>query len=310
MTVTGHRVLPCRAGRRGMIAAFASPAGEETCGLSRRATKSLSFEGVSGGEMNDPFARKSGLQRAAHSAVDAVVGNRWGSIRSVRTYQPLVALTFDDGPCSEWTPKILDILAHYRSHATFFMLVENARRLPGLVHRVVAEGHEIGLHGFDHRRLAGGSRRSTRRMLAAAASELATISGQPVKYFRPPFGAQTVGSFLGERDAGLETVMWDLDSFDWSGLGEREVASEVIDRTEPGSIVLLHDTLADDPGCSFDRAVAAELIVDGLQRRTLQSTTVSGLLESGQVRRAAYFSLSTWCGSGERALDEDPDRTQ
>jgi peptidoglycan/xylan/chitin deacetylase (PgdA/CDA1 family) len=248
--------------------------------------------------MNDPFARKSGLQRAAHCAVDAVVGTRWGSIRSVRTCQPLVALTFDDGPNSEWTPKILDILGKYRSHATFFMLVENARQLPELVHRVVAEGHEIGLHGYDHRRLAGGSRRSTRLMLAAAAAELATISGASVKYFRPPFGAQTVGSFLGERDAGLETVMWDLDSFDWSGLGEREVASEVIERTEPGSIVLLHDTLADDPDCAFDRAAAAELIVDGLRRRTLQSTTVSGLLESGQVRRAAYFSLSTWCGSG------------
>ncbi|WP_255506663.1 polysaccharide deacetylase family protein [Mycolicibacterium sp. 018/SC-01/001] len=251
--------------------------------------------------MNDPFARKSGLQRAAHCAVDAVVGNRWGSIRSVRTCQPLVALTFDDGPHEEWTPRVLDILAARGFHATFFMLVENARRLPMVVNRVVAEGHEIGLHGFDHHSLAGGSRRSTRLELAAAAAELAMISGEHVKYFRPPFGAQSVGSFLGERDAGLETVMWDLDSFDWSGLGEREVASEVIARTEPGSIVLLHDTLADDPDCAFDRAAATELIVDGLRRRALQSTTVSGLLESGAVRRAAYFSLSTWGGSGVRA---------
>jgi len=242
--------------------------------------------------MNDPFAHKRGVQRIAHRAVDTLVGARWGSIRNVRTDRPLAALTFDDGPDAQWTPRILDILAEHRVHATFFMLVENARRLPELVHRVVAEGHEVGLHGFDHRRLAGGSRRSTRRLLDAAASELATISGVPVKYFRPPFGAQTVGSFLGERDAGLETVMWDLDSFDWSGLEEWKVASEVVDRTEPGSIILLHDTLADNPECSFDRAMTVQLVVDGLQRRSLQSTTVSGLLASGEIRRAAYFSLS------------------
>ena len=86
--------------------------------------------------------------------------------------------------------------------------------------------------------------------------------------------------------------MWDLDSFDWSGLEEWKVASEVVDRTEPGSIILLHDTLADDPECSFDRAMTVQLVVDGLQRRSLQSTTVSGLLASGEIRRAAYFSLS------------------
>jgi peptidoglycan/xylan/chitin deacetylase (PgdA/CDA1 family) len=203
-----------------------------------------------------------------------------------------VALTFDDGPDPRWTPRILDILAEYRSRATFFMLVQNARRFPELVHRVVAEGHEVALHGIDHRRLAGSSRRSTRLLLEPAAAELAEISGVPIKYFRPPFGAQTVGTFLGERDAGLETVMWDVDSFDWRELDEVKVASGVVDRAEPGTIVLLHDTLADDPECAFDRATTVQLIVDGLRRRSLQSTTVSTLMASGTVQRAAYFSLS------------------
>jgi peptidoglycan/xylan/chitin deacetylase (PgdA/CDA1 family)/glycosyltransferase involved in cell wall biosynthesis len=257
---------------------------------------------ASGVAMNEPVAHKRGVRRIAHRAVDTLVGPRWGSIRNVRTDRRLVALTFDDGPDGEWTPRILDILAEHQARATFFMLVENARRLPELVHRVVAEGHEVGLHGFDHRSLAGGSRRSTRRLLEAAAAELETISGVPVNYFRPPFGAQTVGSLLGERDAGLETVMWELDSLDWSGLEEWKVASEVVDRTEPGSIILLHDTLAEDPECSFNRARTVQLVVDGLQRRSLHSTTISELLASGEVRRAAYFSLSI---RSSRALSHD-----
>jgi peptidoglycan/xylan/chitin deacetylase (PgdA/CDA1 family) len=242
--------------------------------------------------MNDPFAHKSRVKRVAHRAVDTLGGARWGSVGTVRTAAPLVALTFDDGPDPRWTPRILDILAEYQSHATFFMLVQNARRFPELVHRVVAEGHEVALHGIDHRRLAGGSRRSTRLLLEPAASELAEISGVPIKYFRPPFGAQTVSTFLGERDAGLETVMWDVDSFDWRELDEVKVASDVVDRAEPGSIVLLHDTLADDPECVFDRATTMQLIVDGLRRRSLRSATVSTLMAAGSVQRAAYFSLS------------------
>ena len=80
--------------------------------------------------MNDPFAHKRGVQRIAHRAVDTLVGARWGSIRNVRTDRPLAALTFDDGPDAQWTPRILDILAEHRVHATFFMLVENAAASP------------------------------------------------------------------------------------------------------------------------------------------------------------------------------------
>lgn len=242
--------------------------------------------------MNDPLAYRMRVRRVAHRTVDALVGPRWGPVGNVRTDQPMVALTFDDGPDPRWTPKILDILAEHEFRATFFMLVENARRFPELVHRVVAEGHEVGLHGLDHRRLAGGSRRSTQLLLDAAASELAVIAGVPVKYFRPPFGAQTVSTFLGERDAGLETVMWDVDSFDWRAVDENEVAADVLGRAVPGSIVLLHDVLADNPECAFDRARTVRLVVAGLQGRSLCSTTISALMASGTVRRAAHFPLS------------------
>lgn len=247
---------------------------------------------MTGVKVDNSLAYRMRVRQVAHRTVDALVGPRWGPIGRVQTDHPLVALTFDDGPDPRWTPRVLDILTEARARASFFMLVENARRFPELVHQVVSEGHEIGLHGIDHRRLVGGSRRSTRLLLDSAATELAGISGVPVKYFRPPFGAQTVSTFLGERDAGLETVMWDVDSFDWRGSDEDKVASDVIDRAMPGSIVLLHDTLADDPECAFDRARTVQLVVDGLRRRSLCSTTLSGLMASGKIRRAAHFPLT------------------
>ncbi len=102
-----------------------------------------------------------------------------------------------------------------------------------------------------------------------------------------------MGSFLGARDTGLETVVYDVDSFDWSGQEEGQVANGVVSQAKPGSIILLHDRLADDPLCGFDRAETVQLIVDGLHRRSLRSTTVSKLIGSGKPRRTAWFSVRT-----------------
>jgi len=242
--------------------------------------------------MNRLRSLKPAIQRAAHRAVDASAGGRLGSIDSVRTDQPLVALTFDDGPDREWTPRVLDVLADCRARATFFMLVQNARRMPDLVHRVVADGHEVGLHGVDHRSLAGSPRRSTRLLLDEAALELGAISSTPVKYFRPPFGEQTIASFLGVHDASLECVVWDLDSLDWRGGEELRVATDVVTQTAPGNIVLLHDGCAGDGQRNFDRATTVQLVLEGLQRRSLHSTTLSSLFASGKAHRTLWISGS------------------
>ncbi|MET9375436.1 polysaccharide deacetylase family protein [Streptomyces sp. NPDC002992] len=237
-------------------------------------------------------------RRAARHAVDAVAGPWLGSIRRVRTNLPYVAVTFDDGPDRTWTPQVLDVLTERACHATFFMLVGNARRHPELVRRMVAEGHEVALHGADHRSLVHLSRRAVRVRLASAASELAAIAGTPVTLFRPPFGAQTLRSYLGIRDVGLDCVVWDLDSLDWRGGNERDVADSVVTRATAGTIVLAHDgRAAIDEGASphppFDRARMAELLIGGLARRGLRTITVSDLLAIGDVRRTVWFSHYT-----------------
>ena len=86
-------------------------------------------------------------------------------------------------------------------------------------------------------------------------------------------------------------MVCDLDSFDWSDLEEQQVASRVVVQAVPGSIVLLHDHRADDPRWAFDRSKTLQLIVDGLKRRSLHSTTVSRLIAFGEIRRTAGFSL-------------------
>jgi peptidoglycan/xylan/chitin deacetylase (PgdA/CDA1 family) len=241
-----------------------------------------------GAAVISPSVLRGGARALARGAVDVVAGTRFGSLQSVRTDEPLVALTFDDGPDSEWTRRILNILAVHQARATFFMVVHKARRLPDLVGRVIAEGHEVALHGMDHRSLAGLSRRYTRQLLTEAARELATISGTRVVYFRPPFGAQTVASFLGTRDAGLHPVVWDVDSLDWHG-EDRQAADEVVSRVVPGSIALLHDGIADDIPRRGDRAKTLQLILNGLAQRSLRSTTVSRLQASGTPKRTAWF---------------------
>lgn len=238
----------------------------------------------------------------ARRCVDRMAGRRLGTVRRVHTDMPVLALSFDDGPDPTQTPRVLDVLAAHEGRATFFMLLARARRHPALVAEVAAQGHEVALHGVDHRSLAGQPRRAVASVLGSAAAELATIAGRRVELFRPTYGAQSIGSYLGARAAGLACVTWDVDSQDWRGDDVHSVSSTVIEAARPGSIVLLHDGLAGmttraRPG--FDRPRNTAFVLEGLEQRGLNSTTVSVLLTLGAADRAAWF--------GRPPADADPD---
>ncbi|HET6953720.1 MAG TPA: polysaccharide deacetylase family protein [Acidimicrobiales bacterium] len=235
--------------------------------------------------------------RRATDPVLAPVGSVAGA-RPTAARPAAVGLTFDDGPDPEVTPAVLDALAAGGTRATFFMLVDRAERHPGVVRRVVDAGHEVGLHGPDHRRLttAGGDRGEVRRALAAARARLEALAGVPVRWFRPPFGSQSVGTYLATRRAGLVPVVWTAEGEDWVDQPAARVADRVMERLRPGGIVLLHDGLAGDPREPETpdplRDVRGEIVghvLANLAAHDLRGTTIGDLVAGGRPHRSAWF---------------------
>jgi peptidoglycan/xylan/chitin deacetylase (PgdA/CDA1 family) len=215
-----------------------------------------------------------------------------GSINGASNPSHAVALTFDDGPDPTVTPRLLDLLQRRGVHATFFLLTDRAINLPDIVQRIVAEGHEIALHSDRHDRLTNVPARKLRQRIMDARRSLESISGRPVRLFRPPFGAQSLGTYLAARMCGLDVVVWGPYAEDWIEGTPEASASRALATVKGGDILLLHDGLempAGETPPRFDRVRSVELILDGMVARGLQPTSVSQLLAADGTRRTAWF---------------------
>lgn len=158
-----------------------------------------------------------------------------------------LALTFDDGPNPAWTPALLDMLEALGVHATFFMLGSHAEAEPELVRRVAERGHLIGNHSWSHPNLARSSARCIREELERTQGRLEEILGEPVRYFRPPFGARRPAVFRMAREMGLEPVLWNAMTSDWSERSAGRITERLaakIDRLQRqgrAANIVLHD---------------------------------------------------------------------
>jgi peptidoglycan/xylan/chitin deacetylase (PgdA/CDA1 family) len=154
-----------------------------------------------------------------------------------------VALTFDDGPDPKTTPRVLDALDAAGAKATFFVIGRKAERHPELVRDIVARGHALGVHGYDHDRFL--SLRlpwRVRRDLEQAITVLAQITGHRPQLYRAPVGH--VSPAMARVVAGLDltVVGWSIKSLDgWSGASPERVLRRVVPSLGDGAIVLLHD---------------------------------------------------------------------
>jgi len=154
-----------------------------------------------------------------------------------------VALTFDDGPDPASTPAFLDALDDLGWTATFFMLGSMVRRAPELAAQVVAAGHEVAVHGDQHRSHLWRSPRDVATDLQRATTTIVEATGRRPAWFRPPYGVLSAGSLVAARQLGLRTVLWTAWGRDWRAAATpATVVADVGRHLSPGGTVLLHDS--------------------------------------------------------------------
>jgi peptidoglycan-N-acetylglucosamine deacetylase len=153
-----------------------------------------------------------------------------------------IALTFDDGPSSRSTPRILEILKQNNIKATFFVLGKFVERNKDVLKMVADGGHVIGNHTFTHASGKITDLEKIRRELQKTDILIKDVTGQSTMYFRPPFGFEN-WRFLTEAELmGYHVVLWTLDVADWdSNRTSDEMVKKIIRNTKNGSIILLHD---------------------------------------------------------------------
>ncbi|MEU3343470.1 glycosyltransferase [Streptomyces sp. NPDC006700] len=181
-----------------------------------------------------------------------VIDTRSGKTAGLSVPRQRVVLTFDDGPDPKWTPQVLDVLKQHHAHAVFFITGTMASQYPDLVKRIVREGHEIGLHTFNHPDLSYKSHSGIDWQLSQNQMALEGAAGIRTSLFRPPYSSFAdamdnaswpVTQYVGSR--GYLTVLNNIDTEDWQKPGVDEIIRNATPKHGDGAIVLMHDSGGD-----------------------------------------------------------------
>lgn len=188
--------------------------------------------------------------------------------------QPVVALTFDDGPHPEFTPRLLDTLKREGIKATFFMVGRCVVTYPDIVKRMVDEGHEVASHSWSHPLLTSLSNASLDSQMKKTHEAIVKACGVAPVLYRPPYGASRLSQRKRIHDQyGYLSILWDVDPLDWQNpRNSQKVHDRVLAQTTAGSIILCHDiheTTVD----------AMPATIRDLKARGLQFMTVSQLID-------------------------------
>lgn len=197
-------------------------------------------------------------------------------VHRVEAHRPVVALTFDDGPREEYVDGILSALAARGVRATFFVTGAELAANSALGRRLVESGHELGNHTWSHQRMVLKTPGFVREEIERTDEAIRTAGYRGLIYFRPPHGYKLVVLPWYLARTGRTTVTWDVepDSYPRVAASAEGIASHVVERARPGSIILLHVWYRSRQ-TSRD---AVPLVIDGLHRKGYRFVTVSELL--------------------------------
>jgi peptidoglycan/xylan/chitin deacetylase (PgdA/CDA1 family) len=202
-------------------------------------------------------------------------------VRRVCTSEPIVALTFDDGPTASHTDTVLNILQSKSVKGTFFIVGKEAQNVPQVLERMICQGHEIGNHTYSHARLLFRSWTRIQDEIEKTDEIIRSAGYTGPIFFRPPYCAKLVALPIFLRLTGRTTITWDVepDSRRRCDKSVSALASETVRSVRNGSIVLLHPM----QDSSLTTRLALPLVIDGLRARGFEFVTVSELLRHSRT---------------------------
>ncbi|MGG1663118.1 polysaccharide deacetylase family protein [Brevibacillus sp. NRS-1366] len=164
----------------------------------------------------------------------------FGVFKKTRTRRE-VSFTFDDGPDSNYTPRLLDLLREYKVKATFFVLGSKAEKCSELILRMHQEGHLIGIHNYQHQANWLMAPWKVKSQLNRSVDIIERITGVRPIYYRPPWGLLSLFDLYIQKN--YRVVLWSLMVGDWWSIGgSKKIKNRLLKRVRGGAVILLHDS--------------------------------------------------------------------
>lgn len=192
-----------------------------------------------------------------------------------------VALTFDDGPHPEYTPKLLDVLRSCGVRATFFVIVEHALKYPEIVERMKAEGHEVQVHGERHLFVPFLHPGSTYRQCVGAGQILQQRFGVRANIYRPTWGACNLATLFYLPRHGMKMLLWSVMVGDWRRTDPGELVRRVTNKLSDRAVIVLHDSdwsYGAEKGAPLHVIAAIPLIAQAVRERGCEFVLASECL--------------------------------
>lgn len=206
---------------------------------------------------------------------------------STRPTGPYAAISFDDGPTPEFTPRILTALADAGVRATFFAMGYNASRHPDLIRAILAGGHEIGNHTWSHLDQTTIDAPQIRDEILRCKAEVEGITQRPLVGFRPPRGELTGHAGMVCAELGYDVYMWSIERGPGGASTPAAVTAHLVENLQSGDIIDLHDGLGRgtfSPGTAGTDALAA--------RREVEVRALPGVLEQIAARGITLTTIT------------------
>ncbi|MFD0674133.1 polysaccharide deacetylase family protein [Cohnella sp. GCM10027633] len=198
-----------------------------------------------------------------------------------------VALTFDDGPDPEYTPRLLDLLKRHGATATFFVVGENADRHPDIIKRIHEEGHVLGIHNYVHKSNWIMRPSTVKKQIQRTSETIARVTGVVPTYYRPPWGIVNVFDYA--KLGHLQIVLWSAMFGDWrEKVGADKLYRRMRSKLKPGEVLLLHDcgtTFGADRDAPANTISALSRILEDGAKLGLSFVGIDRMIESTEQRK-------------------------